>query len=197
MSAEEFLNRVFPNVPASPGSSFSFKAWRHAGRPTKEGVGVLPMANVPVDALVSRIMDVASYVGNIDYVTHSRVVPGPENSPPTAVRFYQRINIPMLSAIHMELLLKDFGERGGWRVIAWDQHPATDKLSSRDGARSQYNMGAWLIRPDAVGYALSSAPRKDDVGRLKFAALTKGADAGAPKVVRANIEGMVRWARKG
>lgn len=197
MSAAAFLDRVFPNVPASPGSSFSFKAWRHDGRPTKEGVGILPMANVPVDALAARIMDVDSYVGNVDYVTHSRVASGPENNPPKVVRFYQRISIPMLSAIHMELLLQDFGERDGWRVIAWDQHAATDKLSTKDGARSQYNMGAWLLRPDAVGYALSSAPRREDVGRLKFAALTKGADAGAPKVVRANIEGMVRWARKG
>lgn len=196
MSAAAFLDRVFTHVPASPGSSFAFNAWRHSDRPTKEGVGILPMADVPVDKLVARIMDVANYKGNIDYVAESRVVPGPENDPPRAVRFYQRIQIPMLSSVHMELLLTDFGERDGWRVLGWSQHPATDALSARDGARSQYNVGAWLLRPDAVGYALSSAPRKEDVGRLKFAALTRGADAGATKVLRANIEGMVRWARR-
>ena len=57
-------------------------------------------------------------------------------------------------------------------------------------------LGAWLIRPDAVAYALSSAPRRDDVGRLKFAALTKGADAGASSMVKANIEGMIAWSKR-
>ena len=52
------------------------------------------------------------------------------------------------------------------------------------------------MRDGVVGYALSSSPRKDDVGRLKFAALTKGADAGAARMVRANIEGMVAWSRR-
>ena len=47
-----------------------------------------------------------------------------------------------------------------------------------------------------MGYALSSAPRKSDVGRLKFAALTKGADASAAKVVKGNIEGMIRWSKR-
>ena len=47
-----------------------------------------------------------------------------------------------------------------------------------------------------VGYALASAPKKQDVGRLKFAALTKGADAAASKVLKANIEGMARWAAR-
>jgi hypothetical protein len=44
--------------------------------------------------------------------------------------------------------------------------------------------------------ALSSAPRKDDVGRLKFAALTTGADAAAPALVKASVEGMVKWSRR-
>lgn len=196
MSAEQFLDRVFAKVPASPGSSFNFQSWRHASRPTKEGVGILPMANVPVDAMVSRIKDIDSYKGNINFVAESRVVPGPENTP-QSIRFYQRIDIPMLSAIQMELVLHDFGERAGWRVLAWDLHAATDRLNPKQGARSEYNVGAWLLRPDAVGYALSSSPRKGDVGRLKFAALTRGADASAGKVVRDNIEGMVRWARRG
>ena len=197
MSAAAFLDRVFSHAPTGGVSRFSFQAWRHDGRPTKEGVGILPMSGVDVDRLAARIMDVANYKGNIDYVEESRIVPGPEHSPPKAVRFYQRVKVPMLAEIQMELVITDFGERDGWRVLAWDQLDAsTAALNKRQGARSAYNVGAWLLRPDAVGYALSSAPRKEDVGRLKFAALTKGADAGAPKVVQANIEGMVRWSRR-
>ena len=195
MSAAAFLDRVFRTSPSARGS-FHFDAWRHDGRPTREGVGVLPVPSVPVEKMAARIMDVGSYKGNIDYVVESRIVDGPENVPPGVVRFYQRIQIPMLSAIQMELVLTDFGDRDGWRVLAWSQHDGTDALNPKKGARSQYNVGAWLLRPDAVGYALSSAPRKSDVGRLKFAALTKGADAGATKVVRNNIEGMLRWARR-
>ena len=41
MSAAPFLDRVFSNIP-SVGGKFSFNSWRHAGRPTSEGVGVLP-----------------------------------------------------------------------------------------------------------------------------------------------------------
>ena len=47
-----------------------------------------------------------------------------------------------------------------------------------------------------LGYALSSAPRRDDVGFLKFKALTSGADAAASRVVKSNIEGMARWASR-
>jgi hypothetical protein len=57
-------------------------------------------------------------------------------------------------------------------------------------------VGAWLLKSDMVAYALSSAPSKKDVGRLKFAALTRGADAGATQVVKANIRGMVGWSRR-
>lgn len=195
MSAAAFLDRVFQSNP-SPQKAFHFASWKHAGRPTREGVGILPVANVPVDAMAARIMAVDHYKGNIDYVVESRSIPDAQFTPPGAVRFYQRIQIPMVTAIHMELVLTDFGERDGWRVLAWDQHAATDGLSTKQGARSQYNVGAWLLRSDAIGYALSSSPRKEDIGRLKFAAMTKGADASAPKVLRNNIEGMLRWARR-
>jgi hypothetical protein len=57
-------------------------------------------------------------------------------------------------------------------------------------------VGAWLLKPGVVGYALSSAPQKSDVGRLKFAALTKGADAIAAKVLKGNLDGMVRWSKR-
>lgn len=197
MSAAAFLDRVFPHVPRLSPSRFSFEAWKHAGRPTQEGVGVLPGVSVDVDKMVARIMDVGAYRGNVDHVEESRIVAGPEHNPPQAVRFYQRIKLPVLGAIHMELVLTDFGERDGWRVIGWHQlDGATDKLDAKQGARTEYNLGAWLLKPDAVGYALASAPRKKDVGRLKFAAMTKGADAGAANVVKANIEGMLRWSRR-
>jgi hypothetical protein len=197
MSASDFLDRVFPHVGELSTSRFSFKAWRHAGRPTNEGVGRLPGVTVDVDAFASRVMDIGQYRGNIDYVEESRAVDGPEHSPPQAVRFYQRIKVPVLGAIQMELVLTDFGERDGYRVLAWHQQDAaTRALNPRKGARTDYNLGAWLIRPDAVAYALSSAPRRDDVGRLKFAALTKGADAGAANMVKANIEGMIAWSKR-
>ena len=195
MSASAFLDRVFSNLP-NGGGKFAFNAWRHAGRPTSEGGGILPVS-VDVDKMVGRIMGVGSYKGNIDYVEESRAIADPAHVPPKAVRFYQRIKVPVLAEIQMELVLTDFGERDGWRVIGWHQLDAeTRALNTRRGARSEYNVGGWLLKPGAVGYALSSAPMKSDVGRLKFAALTRGADASAAKVVKANIEGMIRWSKR-
>ena len=54
-----------------------------------------------------------------------------------------------------------------------------------------------LLADDAVGYALSSAPRKSDVGTLKYMAMTKGADATAGEVLKQNIQGMIAWAHRG
>ncbi len=195
MSAASFLDRVFRNLPRV-GSGFEYKHWRHAGHPTSEGVGILPGA-VNVDSIARCIMDIDHYMGNIDHLVESRSIKDPRFEPPGMVRFYQRVKIPVLGSIHHELVLKDFGERDGWRVLAWDLLEAeTNALNPKQGARADYNVGAWLLRPDAVGYALSSAPKKSDVGRLKYAALTKGADAGAAKVLQGNIEGMKRWSNK-
>ena len=47
-----------------------------------------------------------------------------------------------------------------------------------------------------VGYALSSAPRRDDVGFLKWKALTTGADVAASRVIKDNIAAMARWAAR-
>ena len=194
MSSAAFVDRVFKNLPPHD-RGFQWKSWRHTGRPTNEGVGVLPRA-VSVDSMTSRIMDVDSYKGSIEFVDECRTVPDGAYSPPTSVRFYQRIKLPLVGAVHHELVLEDLGDRDGWRVLAWHQHPNTEALNKNQGARSEYNVGCWLIRDSAVGYALSSAPRKGDVGRLKFAALTRGADAGAAAVLKANIEGMVRWSER-
>lgn len=195
MSKSEFVDRVFSNLP-SIGARYTFASWRHSGRPTNEGVGILPSPGIDVDAVAARVMDVDHYVGNVDHVEECRTITDPAFSPPKSVRFYQRIKIPLLGGVHHELVMEDLGERDGWRVLAWYLHDGTDKLEGKRAARSEYNVGAWLARPDALAYALSSAPRKGDVGRLKFAALTKGADAGASKVVQGNIEGMVRWSKR-
>jgi hypothetical protein len=53
-----------------------------------------------------------------------------------------------------------------------------------------------LAAPGIVGYALGSAPKRDDVGLLKWKALTSGADAAASRVLKANLEAMARWAAK-
>ncbi len=197
MSANPFLDRLFQHVPRNSPSRFEFKSWRHGGRPTSEGFGLLPASGVDVDALAGRILDVGHYVGNIDYVVECRVIRDAAHELPNSVRFYQRIKVPVLAEIQMELVLTDHGEREGYRVLAWHQLDAeTGRLDKKRGARSAYNVGAWLLKPNLVGYALSSAPRKEDVGRLKFAALTRGADASAAQVVKANIEGMTRWARR-
>ncbi len=198
MSANAFLDRVFQHVPRGRVARFQFDNWRQAGRPTSEGFGMLPSSGIDVDALAARIMDVDHYVGNVDHVVECRSISDSRFVAPAQVRFYQRIKVPALGEIQMDLVLTDHGERDGFRVCAWHQlDTETGRLDKRRGARSAYNVGAWLLKPDVVGYALSSAPQKDDVGRIKFAMLTKGADATAGQVVKAAIEGMVRWSRRG
>ena len=194
MSEAAFLDRVFDRL-RPPGQRYHFESWRHGGRPTSEGLGVLPMHAVDIEAVVARVMDFDHYVGNVAHVVESRAVVDAAYQPPRQVRFYQRVKVPVLGPIHMELVRTDHGERDGWRVLGWHQHPATDRLDPDVAARSAYNVGAWLLRADGVGYALSSAPRKEDVGRLRYAALTRGADAAAPNVIKSNIEGMTRWSR--
>lgn len=197
MSATAFVDRVFRHLPSRDPSRFEFSHWSHGGKSTNEGFGLLPISVDP-DALIARVMDVGSYVGNVEHVAESRVTSGPENKPPSQVRFYQRVSIPVLGDVQHELVITDGGTRDGWRLAFWDLLQApTNALNPKRGARSEYNVGAWLVKPGFVGYALSSAPRKGDVGRLKFAAMTRGADAAAAKVVRSNIEGMVAWARRG
>ena len=194
MSLDAFLDRVFRRLPALKNSpTFAFDAWPFADQPTKEGLGELP-GRVDVDKVAARVLDVGHYVGNVDHVVECRLT---KPATADAVTFYERIQIPLLGGIHMEVELRDFGVRDGFRVLAWRQlDEPTERLDPKKAARSAYNVGAWLLAPHAVGYALSSAPRRDDVGRLKFAALTSGADAGAPAVVKGAIDGMVRWAAR-
>lgn len=190
----QFLDRVMKKLPSST-SSFHFEHWDFGGRPTSEGVGVLAAPGVDPERLIARVMDVGRYVGNVDHVQESRVIADPRFTPPAQVRFYQRVDVPLLAKIHHELVLVDGGTVNGFRVAWWYLlEPETMKLSNKDAARSQYNLGAWIAGKGMVGYALSSAPVRDDVGFLKWKALTAGADVAAGKVVKANIECMIRWA---
>lgn len=192
-----FLDRVLQRVP-SPASvrDYQFHHWGHGGRPTEEGCGFLAIPGLDPARVMARVMDVNHYVGNLDHVVICRAVPDPRYSG-DRVRFYQKVDVPMLAAIHHELILSRLGQRSGFEVAAWTLLKAeTEALSARDAARSDYNLGAWLAAPGVLGYALCSAPKRDDVGFLKFKALTAGADVAASKVVRANIEAMAKWAAR-
>lgn len=194
--AAAFLERVLKHLPESP-STYTFSHWAHAGRPTEEGLGILPMTGLDPEKLISTVMDVGNYVGNIEHVVASRVIPDDRYKLPEAVRFYQRVDIPMLGSVHHELVLRRLGEHKGYLCAGWDiLTTETSALSSKEGFRSDYSHGLWMISPHALGYALGSAPRRDDVGFLKWKALTSGADVAASRVIKANLEGMARWAAR-
>ena len=192
-----FVDRILAHLPASSPSAFTFSSWSHGGRPTEEGFGLLPVSGLDPEALIDAVMDVDHYVGNVEHVATCRSVADSRFTPPEAVRFYQKVDIPMLGAVHHELALHRLGKKGDYLVAAWDVlRSETDALSGKEAFRSDYNHGAWFAGPGAVGYALGSAPKRGDVGFLKWKALTKGADVAASRVVKANIEGMVAWAKR-
>lgn len=195
MSAEEFLDRVFERLPSlADDTGFAYKSWTFAKRPTSEGVGRLPV-EVDVDAMVARILDVDAYPRNIRYVKATQILQRRSDGDFTYV---QKLDLPMLGGLQTALALADVGDREGYRTVWWSQDDAaTEALDTKDGgARTQYNLGAWLLKPDAVIYALSSAPVKKDVGSLKYAVMTKGAEVTASEVLKSNIEGMVAWSRR-
>lgn len=192
MSADAFLERVLPHLSDLHRDRFSHASWRFEGRPTSEGVGLMPHADTDVDAMIARICDAEGYPHNVHFVEDTEVV---ERRSDTDVTYVQRMNLPVIGRVQVQIHLADYGQRDGWRVIAWDQDDeGTDALDKKKGARTAYNLGAWLLADDAVGYALSSAPRKSDMNALKYMAMTKGADAMAGEVMKQNIEGMLRWA---
>ena len=197
MEAKAFVDRVLPHLPRSAPAKFSWKSWKYGGRPTAEGFGIMPIAGADPARIADAVMDIDNYVGNIQHVEESRSIADARYVPPQAVRFYQRVNIPVLGKVHHELVLHRLGQINGYEVTAWELLKAeTERLNPKQGFRSDYNLGAWFAAPGVVGYALASAPMKSDVGRLKFATLTKGADAAASKVLKANVEGMARWAAR-
>lgn len=197
--AEAFLSRVFAKLPSTAPTAYTFKAWQHADDATKEAVGLVPLpAGVSVEKLVARVMDVNHYVGNLDHVTVSRSIPDGRFTPPQSVRFYQRVNVPLIGDIQHELALIDGGLRQSYRVIYWyDLATETAALSTENGARSAYSVGCWLITDKTLGYALSNVPRREDVSTFEWSALTTGADLTASPVFEANLEGLIAWAKKG
>lgn len=197
MEVLAFLDRAFKKLPKTT-SSFVFDHWPQSGRPTDEGVGMLAVPGVSPEKVIKRVMDVDHYVGNVGHVVECRSIPDARFVPPAQVRFYQRVNVPMLSEIQHELVLVNAGEMNGFQVAYWYMLDAETKaLNPKVGARSAYNMGAWMAAPGLIAYALASAPVRDDVNFLKWKALTAGADVAAANVVKANIEGMAKWAARG
>jgi hypothetical protein len=193
-----FLTRVMQRMPAAGAgvSDYVFKHWSAPGKVTDEALGVLAVPGVDVEKFLARVMDLGAYVGPIPHVVESRIVPDPAHTPPRAARFYQRVKIPLLGDVHQELVIERKGAHAGWEIAAWTMLERETAALSKDAIRGQYNDGAWLVAPGVVGYALSSAPRRDDVGFLKWKALTTGADVAASKVIRDNIAAMARWASR-
>lgn len=194
---DDFVERIIKQLPATPPTAFTFKHWAWGGRPTEEGFAIMPVAGADPEKVLAAVMDLDHYKGNIDHVEECRAIADPRFQPPDHVRFYQRVNLPLLGSVHHELVLHRMGVKNGYAIAAWELLRAeTDKLDPKKGFRSEYNQGAWVVAPGVVGYCLGSAPKREDVGFFKFTALTKGADAAAPAVLKNNIEGMSRWAAK-
>ncbi len=190
-AAEEFLDRVLAHEKDLSMEKFNYTSWKFENRPTSEGFGVLPGVDVDVAAMAQHILDVENYPGNVKYVDATEIV---ERRSPTDVTYVQRMNLPVIGKIQVQIHLADYGVREGWHIIAWDQDDAgTEALNKKQGARTAYNLGAWLLAEDAVGYALSSAPLKSDMNTLKYMAMTKGAEATVGEVLKQNIEGMLAW----
>lgn len=193
----QFLDRVFAHLPAGVPTAYKFESWEQSGKPTDEGVGLMPAPGTNVEAMVKRIMDVDHYKGNIDAVMESRSLKDSRFTPPKSVRFYQRINLSLIGEMQMDLVLIDDGVRKGYRTVYWYLNkPETKALDRAKGMRSDYNVGAWLISDKAVGYALSSAPLKDDCTWVQWQSLTTGADMAAKPVVETNIKGMINWSKR-
>jgi hypothetical protein len=195
--ADTFLDRVLSRARTDV-RDYVFQHWAVPGKPTEEALGLLPVPGVDAERFLARVMDIANYRGPIAHVEETRVIPDPAYVPPAKVRFYHRVKIPLLGDLHQESVLERLGNRGGFEVAAWRQlDDATLALSPKVAIRTQYNEGVWMVAPGLVGYALSSAPRREDVGLLKWKALTTGGDVAASKVIRENIAGMARWAARG
>jgi hypothetical protein len=197
MDPRPFVERIVKHLPKTAPTTFTFKNWNFDKRPTDEGFGIMPIAGVDPEKVLDAVCDFDHYKGNIEHVAICRTVPDPRFKAPEQIRFYQKVDIPIIGSVQHELVMHRLGEIEGYQVAAWDILRAeTDALNKRDGFRSDYNQGAWFAAPGVLGYALASCPKRDDVGFLKWAALTKGADAAATRVLRANIEGMARWAAR-
>jgi hypothetical protein len=195
----EFLDRIFEKIPegGSGVAGYQFSHWERAGKPTHEAIGLKAVPGAEPDAMLARIMDVDHYKGHVAHVEASRSVRDSSSTPHGKVRFYQVISVPGVARVQHELVLVDAGMVKGYRVAYWYLlEDRTRSLDPKAGARSESNIGAWLIAPGVVGYALSSWPHRGDVNAIQWFSLTSGANALAKKVVEGNIDGMAAWARK-
>ena len=191
---EDFLSRVNEHLPGLSRDKFSNDSWRYQDRPTSEGLGLKPGVSVDPEKVVACILDVEAYKENVKYVEEVTVTERGDNY----VIYTQKVKLPVLGGLQFSIKLEDLGEINGYRVVGWNQDDAlTEALDKKHGgARTEYNLGAWLVKPDEVAYALSAVPLKKDVGSLKYAVMTKGADATASSVLSENIDAMIEWANR-
>jgi hypothetical protein len=195
---QEFLGRVLEKIPdgGKGVTGYQFCHWEREGKPTHEAIGLKTILGVDPHELIARVMDVDGYQGNIAHVEACRSEQDSAFRLPDQVRFFQVISVPGVAKVQQELVLVDAGTVKGYRVAYW--YLLEDKTKSLDpkvGARSAFNIGAWLVAPGVVGYALSSWPQRDDVNALQWVSLTTGANALAKRIVEGNIDGMAAWAK--
>lgn len=192
---EAFLGRVFEHLPELGRDRFSNTSWKFENHPTTEGLGLKPGVDVDVDKVAACVLNVEAYPENLKFV-ESCTITNPISD--TEFVYTQKMKLPAIGGVQVSLHMEDLGDREGYRVVAWNQDDAgTEALNTKQGgARTQYNIGAWLIKSDEVAYSLSSAPRKKDVGSIKFAVMTRGADATAGTVLSTTIDAMVAWSQR-
>src|SRR5262245_47617094 len=194
----EFLDRVRERIPSdgTEVSGYRFDHWPWPGKPTHEALGLKAIAGVDSEALIARVMDVDGYVDHIPHVTQCRSVQSDAFTRPEKVRFFQVIRVPRVAKVQHELVLVDLGTVKGYRLACWYLlKDDTEALDPEAGARSEFNIGAWLAAPGVVGYALSSWPRRADVNALQWLSLTTGANALSRSVVEGNIDAMAAWSK--
>ncbi len=197
MKSTAFLQRVLEHLPRSV-DDFVFVHWPHEDHPFDEALGVIPVpAAVDPDRVIACAMDLDHYVGRIPHVAESRVVPDARFSPPAFLRAYQRASIPLLKDIHHETARVDGGVVDGFRCAYWNLlEEETSRLSTRKAARSRHHSGVWLARPGLLVYGMSSVPRREDLGLVQWKALVTGAAKTAPRMIRGNLDAMVRWSQE-
>lgn len=194
----DFLKRVQERIPDHGAgiAGFRFEHWPQPGKPTREAIGLKAVPDIDPETLIARVMDVDGYPHHIGHVAACRSVPDPAFTPPGKVRCFQAVRVPRVVTVQQELVLVDAGTIKGYRVACWyllkDQ---TRSLDPAAGARSAFNVGAWLAAPGVVGYALSTWPERADVNLLQWVSLTAGANALARQVIENNIDDMAAWAQ--
>lgn len=196
---QEFLDRVLEKIPygGEGVASYQLHHWKWKDKPTHEAIGIKPVPDLEPEKLISRVMDVDGYLGNIAHVESCRSIQDSVRDSPDRVRFVQVVSVPGVAKVQQVLMLVDAGMMKGYRVAYWRLlEDETEELDPKDGARSAFNVGAWLAAPGVVGYALSTWPRRSDVNLAQWRSLTTVADLLAKKVIDRNIDGMADWARK-